>query len=305
VNRKVLEALIKCGACDSLGETRASMFASLERVLARAASDAADRARGQSSLFGVLEENAPRKVEKGAQLPEWPQHECLAHEKELLGFYVTGHPMTPYAPLLEKYCLHNSATAKALPPRTMTRIGGMVSGVTQGMSKKSGKPYAMITVEDLEGTMSLLLMNENYDKFLPVAAPGRAVLIVGEVNNDEDKPKLFPQEIMPLEEAPRRFTKQVHFRLNAAQLTPQNLEAARSLCEANRGGVPVFLCIRRAGGEMVFIESHDRYFVTPSRQFQESVDGLFGEETYYARVDNSLPERQRKPWERKGGDEFQ
>jgi DNA polymerase-3 subunit alpha len=187
----------------------------------------------------------------------------------------------------------------------MTRVGGMISGVQQGMSKKSGKPYAMVTVEDLEGTMSMLLMNENYDKFLSVAAPGRAVLIVGEVNNDEDKPKLFPKEIMPLEEAPRRYTKQVHLRLSEAQLTPRNLEAARALCEANRGAVPVFLCIRRGGGEMVFIESHDRYFVTPSRKFQEAVDELFGGETYYARVDTSVPERQKPVWERKGdnGDE--
>jgi DNA polymerase-3 subunit alpha len=308
VNRKVMEALIKCGACDSLGQTRASMFASLERVLGRAASNAADRARGQSSLFGMMEVNAPAPAEKMAQLDEWPQHDLLAHEKELLGFYVTGHPMTPYAPLLEKFCLHNSVTAKALPPRTMTRIGGMVSGVQQGMSKKSGKPYAMITVEDLEGNLTMLLMNENYDKFRNVAVPGAAILIVGEVNNDEDRPKLFPQGIMPLEEAPRRFTKQVHFRLNAAQLTPQKLEAARGLCEAHRGNIPVFLCIRRTGGEMVFIESNDRYFVAPSRPFQEAVDEMFGEDTYYARVDTSLPERQKKAWERRsenggGGDD--
>ncbi len=300
VNRKVLEALIKCGACDSLGETRASMFASLERVIGLAASNAADRARGQVSLFGMFEESAPKKVEAAAQLPEWPQHDLLAHEKELLGFYVTGHPMTPYAPLLEKFCLHNSVTAKELPPRTMTRIGGMISGVQQGMSKKSGKPYAMIAIEDLQGTMSMLLMNENFDKFRGLAVPGAAVLIVAEVNNDEDKPKLFPQEIMALEDAPRRFTKQVHFRLNAAHLNPQNLEALRGLCESNRGNVPVFLCIRRNGGEMIFIESNDRYFVTATRQLQQSVDEMFGEDTYYARVDTSLPERQKKPWERRG-----
>ncbi|NDF01456.1 MAG: DNA polymerase III subunit alpha, partial [Verrucomicrobia bacterium] len=96
VNRKTLEALIKCGACDSLNETRASMFAALDRVMARAASAAADRVRGQVSLFGMMEEPAAAaKVEKAAQLPEWPQHELLAHEKELLGFYVTGHPLTP------------------------------------------------------------------------------------------------------------------------------------------------------------------------------------------------------------------
>jgi DNA polymerase-3 subunit alpha len=288
VNKKTLEALIKCGACDSLGETRASMFASIERVLARAASNAADRARGQSSLFGKLEESAPRKVERGEQLPEWPQHELLAHEKELLGFYVTGHPMTPYAPLLEKYCLHNSLTAKTLTPRTLTRVGGMISAVQQGFSKKNGKPYAIVTLEDLEGTMSMLCMNENYDKYRELLMPGKALLIVGEVNNDEDKPKLFPQEIMPLEDAPRKYTKQVHFRLNTAPLTPESLQAARSLAEAHAGRVPLFLCLRRPGGELIFIETHEKYSVTPSQPLQQTVDDLFGEETYYAKVDTSL-----------------
>jgi DNA polymerase-3 subunit alpha len=305
VSRKTLEALIKCGACDSFGETRASMFASIERVLARASEIAYDRDRGQSSLFGMLEENAPKQVEGGPQLAEWPQHELLAHEKELLGFYVTGHPMTPFAPLLEKYCLHNTVTAKTLPPRTLTRIGGMISAIQQGFSKKSGKPYAMVTIEDLEGTLTMLLMNENYDKCRELLVQGKALLIVGEVNNDEDRPKLFPQEIIPLEDAPRKYTKQVHFRLNTAHLTPESLQAARAICEANPGRVPTFLCVRRPGGELVFIEAHDKFSVTPTQQLQQSVDDLFGEETYYARVDTTLPERQKRSWERKAdnGDE--
>src|SRR6185436_2729513 len=87
-NRKTLEALIKSGACDGLGETRASMFGNLERALNRAAELAYDRQRGQSSLFGMLEENSPTMPDPTRQLPEWPQHELLAHEKELLGFYV-------------------------------------------------------------------------------------------------------------------------------------------------------------------------------------------------------------------------
>jgi len=306
VNRKALEALIKSGACDSLGETRASMFANLERVLGRAASNAADRSRGQSSLFGMLEESAPKKVEVASQLPEWPQHELLSHEKELLGFYVTGHPMTPYAPLLEKFCLHNSVTAKTLPPRTLTRIGGMISAVQQGFSKKNGKPYAMITLEDLEGTVSMLCMNENYDKYRELLVQGKALLIVGEVNNDEDKPKLFPQEILPLDDAPRKYTKQVHLRLNTVHLTPETLQAARSLAEAHPGRAPLFLCLRRPGGELVFIETHEKYNVAPSQPLQQAVDDLFGEDTYYAKVDTSLPERQKRSWERKpenGSDE--
>jgi DNA polymerase-3 subunit alpha len=307
VNKKTLEALIKCGACDCFGETRASMFASIERVLARASELAYDRARGQSSLFGMFEESAPeKKPEATAQLPEWPQHELLAHEKELLGFYVTGHPMTPFAPLLEKYCLHNSVTAKTLPPRTLTRLGGMISAVQQGFSKKSGKPYAMVTVEDLEGTVSMLLMNENYDKFSSLLVQGKALLIVGEVNNDEDRPKLFPQEIMALEDAPRKYTKQVHLRLSTANLTPETLQTARNLFEAHRGRVPTFLCLRRPAGELVFIETHEMFAVTPTQGLQQAVDDLFGEDTYYAKVDTTLPERQKRAWERKaenGGDD--
>ena len=306
VNRKTLEALIKCGACDCFGETRASMFAGIDRILARASEIARDRQQGQSSMFGMLEESAPKKVERAAQLPEWPQHELLAHEKELLGFYVTGHPMTPFAPLLEKYCLHNSVTAKTLSPRTLTRLGGMISAVQQGFSKKSSKPYAMVTVEDLEGTVSMLLMNENYDKFSSLLVQGKALLIVGEVNNDEDRPKLFPQEIMALEDAPRKYTKQVHLRLSTANLTPETLQSARSLFEAHRGRVPTFLCLRRPAGELVFIETHEMFGVTPTQGLQQAVDDLFGEDTYYAKVDTALPERQKRAWERKpdnGGDE--
>jgi len=301
VNRRVLEALIKCGACDGLGETRAAMFARVERALARGSSIAADRARGQGSLFDALEETAPPPATAPSDgLPEWPQHELLAAEKELLGFYVTGHPLTPFAPILEKYLLHDSLSAKELPGRTMTRTGGMISAVQQGVSKKSGKPYAMVTLEDLRGAMSLLCLNENYDKYHDLLQTGKAVGVIGEVNNDEDKPKIFPQEMFPLEEAPRRFTQQVHLRLFTAHLTPDKLNAVRELVEAHRGKCPLYLCLRRPSGEAVFIETHDRFSVTPSLELQRAADNLFGEDTYYVKVDQTLPERQRR-WGRRNG----
>ena len=183
VNRKVLEALIKCGACDCLGQTRATLFAQIERTLARAASIIADRQRGQASLFGALEDRStPQVPEAAASLPEWPEHELLAHEKELLGFYVTGHPLTPYAPILEKYALANTATLAQLPPRSLTRIGGLIAAVQNGVSKKSDKPYSLVTLEDLEGSVQVLCLNENYDKYRELLVPGKAILVIGEVN---------------------------------------------------------------------------------------------------------------------------
>src|SRR5664280_1871101 len=299
VNRKVLEGLIKSGACDCLGQTRATLFAQIDRTLARASSVIADRQRGQASLFGALEDRSAQMPESISSLPEWPEHELLAHEKELLGFYVTGHPLTPYASILEKYALANTTTLAQLPTRSLTRIGGLIAAVQNGVSKKSGKPYSMVTLEDLEGSVQVLCFNENYDKYRELLVPGKAILVIGELNVGDDKPKLFPQEIMPLEDAPGRFTKQVHLRLHTAHLKPEHLESVQELVAAHPGKCPLFLCFVLPAGEVIFMEAHDKFAVAPSRALQQAADDRFGEETYYAKVDTSLPERAQRRWERR------
>jgi DNA polymerase-3 subunit alpha len=298
LTRKPLEALIKTGACDSFGQTRATLFAQIERTLSRAASILSDKQKGQSSLFGALEEKTPPMPEAISNLPEWPQHELLAHEKELLGFYVTGHPLTPFVPILEKYALTNTAKLSELPNRSLTRIGGLIAAVQHSVSKKSGKPYSMVTLEDLEGSVQILCMNENYDKFRPLLEANKAILVIGEVNVGDDKPKIFPQEIMPLEDAPKKFTKQVHLRLHTAHLKPDDIESVREIVAANPGKCPLLLCFMQPGGGTVFMDTNERFAVTPSLKLQHEADARFGEETYYAKVDMTLPERQSR-WPRK------
>jgi DNA polymerase-3 subunit alpha len=301
VNRKILEALIKSGACDTFGQSRATLFAQIERTLSRAASILSDKQKGQSSLFGALEEKAPPMPEAISNLPEWPQHELLAHEKELLGFYVTGHPLTPFAPILEKYALANTAKLAELPNRSLTRIGGLIAAVQNGVSKKSGKPYSMVTLEDLEGSVQVLCMNENYEKYRELLKPNVAILVVGEVNTGDERPKIFPQEIMPLEDAPRKFTKQVHLRLHTAHLKPEHLDAVRELVAAHPGKCPLLLCFMQPGGGVVFVDTNERFSVTPSLKLQQEADARFGEETYYAKIDTSPPERTPRRWERRNG----
>jgi DNA polymerase-3 subunit alpha len=297
VNRKVLEALIRCGACDCLGENRATLFNAIERTLAHAAAVVQDRQRGQHSLFGMLQESHKASDEKLTRFPEWPQHELLAAEKELLGFYVTGHPLTPYVSLLEKYALATCSSAAKLPNRTITRIGGLVSAIQQGISKKSNKPYAMVTLEDLEGTISLLCINENYDKYRELLEVNKPLMVVGEINNGEDKAKIFPQEIMPLDDAPRRFTKQVILRLHSAKLTPELLDSVHKLVQTHSGRCPLFLCLIQPGGEKVFLETHEKFHVTASRELEAAVNEMFGEGAYFAKADTSVPDRPKRSWE--------
>jgi DNA polymerase-3 subunit alpha len=299
VNRKTLEGLIKAGACDAFGRTRASLFAQIDQALTRAAGIQSDKQKGQSSFFDTFEEAKAAVPEVVADLPEWPQHELLANEKELLGFYVSGHPLTPLAPLLQRYSLHNTVKLAEAPNRSMTRIGGMIGSASHGVSKKSGKPYAMVTLEDLQGSVQLLVFND-YEKLRPLLEINKAILVVGEVSTGEDKPKIFPQEIMPLEDAPRKYTKQVHFRLSA-ELPPDDLLKVQALISAHAGKCPLYLCFLQPGGGSVIIEAHSRFGVLPSLALEHEVNRLFGEKTYYAVVDKTLPEKPRRVWEKKNG----
>ncbi len=303
VNRKALEAFVRSGACDRLGANRASLFHQIDRALARASSLAIDRQRGQASLFESLEQDVTASPEPGAQLEEWPEAERLAQEKELLGFYVTGHPLAPYAGLLKKYALSSTAGLSQLPNRNLTRIGGLVASVQTGFSKKSGKPYAIATLEDLEGAAQILCLNENYEKYRGLLTPNNAILVVGEVNQGEDKPKLFPQEILALRDAPQRFTKQVLLRLPMERLTARQLEQAREIIRAFPGKCPLFVCLRQPDGQWIVIEAHETCSVTPSLELQEAVDTLLGAETYFAKVETSLPERAPRRWERRDNSE--
>ena len=107
---------------------------------------------------------------------------------------------------------------------------------------------------------------------------------------------------MALDEVPKRFTKQVHFRLHTAHLTEQSIDSVRDLVASHPGRCPLLLCFVRPSGEVIFLEANERFNVMPSRALQQEADRLFGENTYYVKVDMALPERAPRRWERRTED---
>ena len=291
VNRRILEALIKAGACDGLGPNRASLAAQIDVALTRAAHMHEDRQRGQSSLFSLLGEEVTAPPDTCQELPEWPLHQRLSYEKELLGLYLTGHPLAPYMAILEQYALATAAALPQLPPRTATRLGGLVVSVQEGISRKGNRPYLIATLEDLTGTAQVLAFDDVGDRCRSILRPNAAVMVLGETSNEEGSAKLFVWDALPLEEAPARFTKQVQFRIYPACSRPEILESIRNLVAAHPGRCPLYLCFLRPGGETVVLETHERFNVKPSLALQQAVEQLLGENGYYAKVDTNPPER--------------
>jgi DNA polymerase III subunit alpha len=304
LNRKAAECLVKAGALDSLGLNRATLFNLLEPTMARASSKAADRARGQKSLFDAFAPPEPavlRKTAEPVEAPDWSAAEKLAYEKELLGIYMSGHPLDPHAKLLERYALNTIESLPGLPDRSVVRVGGLVTAVSEGVSKKNGKKFLLATVEDLTGGAQALVAGDNFEKFRPAFSKGEAVLVSAELGRGDDQPRLFPTEVIPLAEAPKKLTRQVFLRYPAADVDRARLEQAKALAESHPGPVPLFLSIWLPGGETAYLEADDRYRVNPTANFEAAISALLGGDAVHVVPDRTLPERPARKWERRSG----
>ncbi len=284
VNRKVVECLVKCGAFDSLEPARAKVFAEIEYQLNRAASLQRDRERGQAALFDVTPVNA--RLQATGKMPqvEWTQSEMLAFEKELLGFYVTGHPLSQYADILRRYELASSAQLAQLQDGQATRIGGIISKL-QPRTTKQGKPMAILTLEDLDGSVEVLVFPETYAKSAMHLKPDAAIFVTGTVNLREDKPKIYADRILPLAEVPKHFTKAMHIRLSAATANDDVLARVRDVLRSHKGSVPVLFCFIYPDGKLVFMETHEHFCVAPTDELARELEAILGEDSVWLKVD--------------------
>src|SRR5438067_1005064 len=175
-NRKMLESLVKAGAFDFLGRERAELFACIDEALTASATAQRDRLAGQVSLFD--EASAPNASRK-RQVASWSEHEKLSYEKELLGFYVSGHPLDAYVDLFAARNYRSIASLAELDDRAPFKIAGAIVEVEKKFTRREGKPFAVIWVEDLSDMLEVVLWNEVYLKVSDALAAGRVVEIRG------------------------------------------------------------------------------------------------------------------------------
>jgi DNA polymerase-3 subunit alpha len=301
VNRKVLECLVKCGAFDSIDPARAKVFAEIDYQLNRAASLQRDRERGQEALFDVAPVNARQRVT--GKLPEvaWSQSEMLAFEKELLGFYVTGHPLTQYAEILRRYELASSAQLAALQDGQQTRIGGIVSKLQPKLTKQ-GKAMAIVVLEDLDGSVEVLVFPEAYAKCAMHLKQDAAIFVTGSVNLREDKPKIYADRIIPLADVPKNFTKAMHIRISAATAGEDALRRVQQILRVHKGAVPVVFCFIYPDGRLVFMETHEHFSVTPTDKLAREIEEVLGEDSVWLKVDSEKMTASTRPSRGGGGD---
>lgn len=296
LNRRVLENLTKAGAFDSFGLRRAQVFSLLDEAMQRAQHTVADRRSGQGSLFDLLapEDNGALQLTP-PELPEWDRRELLSYEKELLGFYVTGHPTDQFADLIQTFQIESIAELSALEDGTGTRIGGIVSHVDPKRSKRDNRPWAIITVESREAEVECMVFSDRYAECAEVLKPDALVFVEGVLTRrEEEATKVIAERVIPLEKAPETLSAEVHIRLRQKAITADSVGRLVTLCREHPGKTPAILCLICDSGDIAFVQS-DQLAVANTEAFRTGLRRLLGDEVLLQKADLSRP----KPKERR------
>jgi DNA polymerase-3 subunit alpha len=278
LNKRVLESLIKSGAMDSLG-SRSQLMAVIDKAIERAQKTQRDAECGQHGLFGVFQqEDANDHNDKLPNLPDWDEHTRLAAEKEILGFFITGHPLEKYKDKLEDFRALTTEDICALKNSTGKDeifAGGVICNLRVLKSKK-GEYYAQANLEDMLGSVEMLVFPEAFRRLQDKVKLEVPVLIKGGVRIEEGaNPKLTVSEITPLEEARPKLPRSLRIRIPLESATDSTVQALHNLFIERKGDSKVLFDVERQGDFMVVMEA-EGYNVQPDRNFIARVEELCG-----------------------------
>jgi len=286
VNRATVETLIKAGALDSLGARRAQLMHAVDRAIQSGAAAAADRQSGQLGLFDDHEDEDQHWAAANLpDVPEWDEHDKLAKEKEVLGFYLSSHPLAEYQKTLSTYCSHTTAEAGALKHRTEVTLGGMLSAIRFAHTKnpRPGSPsrYAMFDLEDMAGTIRCILWPEQFLQYGQLVRPDAILVAVGAVDKraGSDEANLIVNELITMEDLPRRFTKGVMIRVLESTHGQRGLEQLHEILRGYPGNCELQLLVCLADGTRVPM-SCNGLRVSITDEMRSRVEELLGADNF-------------------------
>ncbi len=278
LNKRVIESLVKSGAMDAFGR-RAQLMAVLDKAMEQAQKAQRDAESGQHGLFGVFQDESAAVNDSLPQTPDWDEHTRLSAEKEILGFFISGHPLEKYKDKLadlralsvEEIAGMKNSTGK---DETIT-TAGIISNQRVQKSKR-GDFYAQCTLEDMSGSIDMIVFPEAFKRIGDKVKLEVPVLVKAGVRIEEGaNPKITAAEIMPLEDAKVPLPKNIRVRIPIEASSEATIDSLHSLFLERKGEARVLFDVERAGDFMVVMEA-EGYNVVPDRNFIARVEQLCG-----------------------------
>ena len=291
LNKRVIESLIKAGAADSMGARRSQLLAVLDRAMEWGQRQQRIVEIGQHGLFGGGDKSATTSPADLPDIPELSEADRLLGEKELLGFYVTGHPLEKYIAHLREFTQANSSMIDEMENDSPITLGGILTNLRVRPSKK-GALWGAGVLEDLRGTVDLLIFPKALEELQGVLKQDTALLIKGRVRHDENsRAKVVVNEAKPLEAAVNGNKPALHIRINSADVSDRLMGELDGLLRSHPGHNPVLFEIEKPGDFRVVMKPQDPKVVDATDELLASLRGLLGEQAVSVEKQNGSANR--------------
>ncbi len=284
VNKQVAEALIKAGAFDKLGGSRSQMMAGLEKAMQNGAGMQADKQNGQLNFFGQDDE-ASDYSDDHERLPKvapWPESQMLAYEKQVLGFYVTSNPLSHCAETINIYSSGNTSNLQACHQDRQVVVGGMITKIRQMVTRRgrnAGAKMAVFVLEDLQGQVEVVMFPGVLKSFADLLTEDRVIFVKGKVDCKREKPNIFAEELIPLEEVTEKLAAVVQINLDAKDVTKERIAAIKEICLHHKGKSPVYVAVKTESAK-VHTRADKTLAVNPNVDFCKRMKQLVGEDNF-------------------------
>jgi len=294
VNKRVIESLIKCGAFDSIGARRSQLLAFLDVSLKNGQEYQKSKRNGQTSIFDLFEENNPDKNSGNYQdrlpdISEFSKNELLAMEKEMLGLYISYHPLNDYRERLKKIITSTSIELTNLSDKSRVVLAGVINNLKR-KSTKNGNLMAFITLEDLEGTVEIIAFPKVYEKYKEMIKKDEIIITEGRIDVAEGKTKIIAEKISLLEkyvenkrptlkteEKNQNFTEELHLEISTGENESDLLRKLKELFHGYPGKSQVVLHFKDK--DKTILHAIDKkYSVNIGDKFMEEIRGVLGDE---------------------------
>jgi len=252
LTKATVETLVKAGALDSLGPTRAQHVLVIDRAVQAAISRQKDKARGQKSLFGEPEPSNTKVEEPagGSLIPpadEWTHSQKLAFEKEVFGFYLTSHPLTEFADQIEAFTQHTTKDLRDLGDGKEVLLGGMIASIkkaaTKNPSRNGNSKYVNFDLEDSAGVVRCIMWPDDYANAGEKVVADTIVLIKGRVDSRGREPNVIVNRLMTMSDAEKEFTKQIAVIFKKGYHSEAEMQRVKDLLSRHPGKTPIVIAV--------------------------------------------------------------
>lgn len=277
-NKKVVESLIKCGAFDSIGIRRSQAMSILDKVLDQAGKTQKDKRSGQMSFFDDVHAETSFKGsnQEIPDIPEWSEHELLAFEKEMIGFYITKHPLASYEKLLNAYSSCKISELAGLRDSQEILIGGLIKKVKITVTRKKAEKMAIVTLEDLNSSVEMLVFPTAYKKVSELVKEDNMVFVKGKISLKEESPKIMVDDIIMLEKVKEMFTKAILVKFPTTGLQQETMVKVKNVIQKHKGNIPVYIDLVSPEGRKIRLSTDKDLMVQPTDELLGDMEEAVG-----------------------------